>query len=113
VSKGSLCLIIGFGLTGLCHAANFDPFEGPEPLLVVVEFDPWSMVLGADSPRLAIYENGDAIFIGKDEKDSGYRFKRLTARELGSIRQEAAKALRNPELKHHYVMRGATDQPVA
>jgi hypothetical protein len=113
VSKGSLCLIIGLGLTGLCHAANFDPFEGPEPLLVVIEFDPWSMVLGADSPRVAIYENGDAIFVGKDGKDPVYRFKRLTAHELDNFRQQASKALRNPELKHHYYMRGATDQPVA
>ncbi|WP_445145049.1 hypothetical protein [Dyella sp. Tek66A03] len=113
MSKRSICLIIGLCFTRLCPAADFNPFEGPEPLLVVVEFDPWSMVLGADSPRVAIYENGDAIFVGKDGKDPGYRFKRLTAQELEDVRQQAGRVFRSPELKQHYDMRGFTDQPVA
>ncbi|HWX64932.1 MAG TPA: hypothetical protein VNZ27_00760 [Rhodanobacter sp.] len=113
MSKRSLCLIIGLGLTRLCSAADFNPFEGPEPLMVVVEFDPWSMVLSADSPRVAIYANGDVIFVGKEGKNQVYRFKRLTAQELDNVRQQAGKVFRSTELKHHYDMRGGTDQPMA
>ncbi|MHA6204675.1 hypothetical protein ACXU4B_09650 [Dyella soli] len=113
MTKRLLCLIIGLALSRLCPAADFNPFEGPEPLLVVMEFDPWSMVLGADSPRLAIYENGDAIFIGKDGGDRAYRFKRLSTKELEALRQQAGKVFRGTELKHHYDLRGVTDQPVA
>lgn len=111
--KRSLCLIIGLGLARLCPATDFNPFEGPEPLLVVVEFDPWSMVLGADSPRVAIYENGDAIFLGMEGKNPAYRFKRLTVQELENVRQQAGKVFRGTKLKQHYYMRDGTDQPMA
>jgi hypothetical protein len=71
------------------------------------------MVLGADSPRVAIYENGDAIYVDGDGKNRGYRHKRLSTQELETVRQQASKVFRGGELKHQYDMRGATDQPVA
>ena len=106
-------MIIGLGLSGLCVATDFNPFEGPEPLLVVIESNPWSMVLGADSPRVAIYANGDAIYVDGDRKGGGYRFKRLSPQELEAVRQQASKVFRGTQLKHRYDMRGTTDQPVA
>lgn len=111
--KRLLGLIIGLGLSGLCIAADFNPFEGPEPLLVVIESNPWSMVLGADSPRVAIYENGDAIYVNGDGKSQDYRFKRLSSQQLEAIRQQASTVFRGTALKHQYDMRGTTDQPVA
>jgi len=33
----------------------------PKPLLVVIERDPWAMVMGSDSPRLALYDDGTLI----------------------------------------------------
>lgn len=108
-----LCLIIGLGLSRLCAATDFNPFEGPEPLLVVIESNPWSMVLGADSPRVAIYENGDAIYLDGDGRNQQFRIKRLSSQELETIRQQASKVFRGSELKHQYDIRGTTDQPVA
>lgn len=113
VPKRICFLIIGLGLSRLCAATDFNPFAGPEPLLVVIESNPWSMVLGADSPRLAIYENGDAIFVDSDKNGEGYRFKRLSSQEVENVRQQASKVFRGTELKHQYDMRGTTDQPVA
>jgi hypothetical protein len=111
--KRSLCLIVGFGLARFCFAADFNPFEGPKPLLVVIETDPWSMVLGSDSPRVAIYENGDAVFVGGGEKDQGYWFKRLSAEEREHVMQRARAVFLGKDLKHRYDVRGGTDQPMA
>lgn len=44
-------------------AAGFDPFAGPKPLAVLIQSDPWAMVIGSDTPRVAIYENGRVIFV--------------------------------------------------
>jgi hypothetical protein len=54
----------GFLLLGvLCSAAEFDPYAGPHPVAVYLEVNPWADVIGADIPRVAVYENGEIIFL--------------------------------------------------
>lgn len=48
---------------------TFEPYgpENPEPLVVLMEYDPWRMVIGSDSPTFALYENGLVIYRAEDE----------------------------------------------
>lgn len=43
---------------------TFEPYgpENPLPRVVLIEYDPWNMVLGADSPTFVLYENGQVIY---------------------------------------------------
>ncbi len=36
--------------------------DNPLPVAVLLEYDPWRMVVGSDSPMLAIYDDGTLIF---------------------------------------------------
>ncbi len=60
-----LAIIVAFYLATVCAAAHFDPFQGPKPLAIFIQSDPWAMVIGSDTPRVAIYENGETIFAKK------------------------------------------------
>ncbi len=48
---------------------TFEPYgpENPEPMVVLMEYDPWRMVIGSDSPTFALYENGLVIYRAEDE----------------------------------------------
>jgi hypothetical protein len=107
------CFIVFFSLARLCPAEDFRPFDGPQPLLVAIETDPWAMVLGSDSPRVAIYENGDAVFVRGSGASQGYYFTRLAPSELNGLLQQARAAFGSQGLKHRYDMGSATDQPMA
>ncbi|MET1112304.1 MAG: hypothetical protein ABWX67_12325 [Allosphingosinicella sp.] len=52
--------------------------EVPAPLVVLLESNPWAMVIGSDSPAFALYEDGRAIF----RTESGYQSARLDPGEL-------------------------------
>lgn len=58
IMRTLLAIIIALCVTSVCTAAEFDPFEGPKPLAIFIQSDPWAMVIGSDTPRVAIYENG-------------------------------------------------------
>lgn len=45
-----------------------DTFAGePTPLLMLTIFDPWNSVLGADSPRFVLYDNGQVIYMREND----------------------------------------------
>jgi hypothetical protein len=80
--------------------------DANRPVLVLVETNPWAMVLGSDSPRFALYDNGLAIYRTKN----GFRQVQLN--------KERADAFRNAVnvgalacLNEHYSTIDATDQP--
>jgi hypothetical protein len=59
-------LVIAVLLVGVFFFTNLSPsFASHEPkaLVVLIEFDPWRMVLGSDSPTFAHYDDGTVIFI--------------------------------------------------
>jgi hypothetical protein len=45
----------------------------PAPLVVMLESDPWRMVIGSDSPSFAMYDDGTVIFA----TDTGYKTTKL------------------------------------
>ena len=107
------CFIVFFSVARLCPAEDFHPFDGPQPLLVAIETDPWAMVLGSDSPRVAIYENGDVIFLRGSGAGQAYYFTRLAPNELNGLLLQAKTALVGQGLKHRYDLGSATDMPMA
>jgi len=56
--------------------------EAGRPVLVLVEADPWLMVMGSDSPRFALYDDGLLIF----RTSGGYKQVRLDAAQAKVMR---------------------------
>ena len=79
---------------------------GPLPEVVYLESDPWLSVIGSDSPRFALYDDGLAIFQDED----GFRSIRLDAQELRTFRASLSD-VHDPSLAGGYEAVAATDQP--
>src|SRR5918997_6945743 len=67
-------------------AAEFDPFAGPKPPVVFIQTEPRAMVIGADTPRVAIYEDGEAIFTKAEKNRLVYHHAKLDAAPLAAVR---------------------------
>src|SRR5690242_4175058 len=92
-------------------AAKFDPFEGPQPIAVLIQSNPWAMVLGSDTPRVVLYEDGTIIFVKESEKKAAYHFKKLEAAEILRIKNAITPI--GKVRTNSYVLTRATDQPEA
>lgn len=110
-------LVIGISLIAAVPsavAAPFEPFAGPRPLAVLIEQDPWLMVIGSDTPRVAIYEDGDVVFAKKTgERSYAYHHAKLSAAELGKLAQGWEPMVKRGGSGKRYDLSGATDQPTA
>ncbi|MBL9091180.1 MAG: hypothetical protein JNL96_08140 [Planctomycetaceae bacterium] len=112
--RSPLAIIVALGLANSCAAANFDPFAGPKPIAIFIQTDPWKMVIGSDTPRVAIYENGDVIFAKTVNDRFTYRHVRLEKDQLAKVRQQLNPVLALRTLEPGYSIRpNATDQPEA
>jgi hypothetical protein len=112
-----LILLIGLCVTGFCGSSEpgeFHPFDGPAPLAVFIVTNPWAMVIGADTPRVAIYENGEFIFT-RQTKDGGlHEHFMLDADRLAKLKELLEPVLAMKDLKLGYDMGfEATDLPEA
>lgn len=74
--KGDVAAVAALDCPGALTAARRS--GTPAPLLILLETDPWAMVIGSDTPAFALYEDGRAIYRTK----SGYRSVKLAAGEL-------------------------------
>ena len=109
-----IALLAGAALLSLGAAAPFEPFAGPKPLLVLIQTDPWAMVLGADTPRVAVYEDGEVIFVKKVADRLAYHHVKLGKGDLDRVRAQIAPVVARRDLKPWYDMApGVTDQPQA
>lgn len=50
------------------HALDIDPFNGPKPIAVLLQTDPWLMVIGSDTPMVTIYEDGQVLYLKREPK---------------------------------------------
>jgi len=112
----AVAICIWFGFLGRAFAANSDcssTLDTPKtqddghPVLVLVETDPWAMVLGADSPRFALYENGLAIYRIKD----GFRQILLDGQRAADLRKAVNVGALACLNKHYSTAGEVTDQP--
>lgn len=98
--------LIALLLAGLSLPSSAAEPDRPKPLVVMIETDPWLMVIGSDSPAFALYDNGDLIYW----RDEGYRFVHLdrdaTDALVQSMHLDAAAGK-----KGSFETSDATDQP--
>lgn len=80
--------------------------QAPMPEVVLIESDPWKQVMGSDSPKFVLYEDGEVIYREGQE----YRSVQLNAAELSSLRKSLVTA-QDPALSGGYFVALATDQP--
>jgi hypothetical protein len=95
------------------RAAEFHPFDGPIPVAVLIETNPWAMVIGADTPRVAVYDDGEVIFVKEQNQRPQYYQLTLDAPSLKTMRAQLSALLSVHDLKHSYELVRATDQPEA
>ncbi len=76
--------------------------------LFMVITDPWAQIIGGDSPRFALYDDGTVIFRAVEEKGAPFYTAKLTSEEQSSLLK-----LTEPlsDLKKWYQIKWATDQP--
>jgi hypothetical protein len=109
-----LTVIVVLCITSVCAASDFDPYQGPKPIAVFIQSDPWAMVIGADTPRVAIYENGDVIFAKKVNDRLAYHYVSLDRDQLAKVREQLKPVFTLKDLKPEYnIRRNVTDQPEA
>ncbi len=107
-------MVMVFSLNGanVFAAGKFDPYVGPKPILIYVETDPWAITGRGALPRIAIYENGDAIYSTSKSDSLVYRVIRLSPAELDSVHGHLAPIFANPELERSYdLFPWADDRP--
>jgi hypothetical protein len=95
----------------LCRAAEFHPFDDPKPVAILIETNPWAMVIGADTPRVAIYEDGEVIFAKELNQRVHYYQLTLDNPSLNAMHAQLSTLLSIDGLKHSYELVQATDQP--
>jgi len=107
----SRILIAAVVLFGAPASAAFNPFEGPKPIAVLIEQNPWLMVIGSDVPRLAVYDNGDVIFLKQTGRDDyEFRIAHLAPAELQSLERTWAPLVSAEPKSHYDLIPGVTDQ---
>jgi len=59
--------------------------KDPKPLFVVIEYNHWAMVVGADTPTFALYDDGTVIYWKKEGRGGKYVSAKLTNSEVSQI----------------------------
>jgi len=91
---------------------GFDPYAGPKPIIVVIETNPWLMVIGSDTPVLAIYENGLVIQKIRTGNYTKPVTTVLTKEQLGEITGKFLQLLGKQKIDKDYDLApGVTDLP--
>jgi len=76
------------------------------PDLVIIEYDPWKMVIGSDNPSFALYNNRTVIY----KTDTEYRSAILDETQYNALVEELNIVTRFEELEHTYTLSNTTDQ---
>ncbi len=107
-------IVVALCFVPSCATQEFRPFDDPEPLAVFIESDPWAMVIDADTPRVAIYENGEVIFERKVLDRPVYYHVTLDREALAKVHDLLSPVLGLKDLKTAYnIAPTVTDQPQA
>ena len=112
IGKHFASFVVALILSAVPLRAAFDPFAGPKPIAVFIEQNPWLMVIGSDTPRVTVYDNGDVIFLKKSGDNYSMQFVNLSGPELAQLEKIWAPLLA-VKLKRDYSLSDATDQTSA
>ena len=100
-------------LNAVCSAKDFEPFAGPQPVAVLLQEKPWAAIMGAETPRMVIYDNGDVIYSRGSGDEQTYFFAEMSFPALASVTNHLAPVATLANLKPRYRVTGATDQGAA
>lgn len=111
------------------HRKGFDPYQGPKPLVVFIETEPQLLVLGADMPRVVLYDNGqlivheprgkraangDVVLGQTRRKGTGYTHRTLSKEEMDAFQKRISPIFAVKDLKPFYTIApNTTNVPVA
>lgn len=59
--KNNILFLLLTIFSGFAFGQHYDSIYG-KPLIVLIETDPWAMVMGSDVPSFVLYENGQIIY---------------------------------------------------
>ncbi|MFK7887857.1 MAG: hypothetical protein AB8G16_13435 [Gammaproteobacteria bacterium] len=85
-------------------ASTVSPGAAPE--FVILEYDPWRMLVGSDSPTFALYANREVI----SRAQSGYRSAVLSVPQYEGLQSELDTVARFSKFEETYILTAATDQ---
>jgi hypothetical protein len=105
-------LPVFLGLTVVCSAKEIEPFAGPKPIAVLLQESPWATVMGAETPRLVVYENGDVIYSrqGPGPKEETYFYAELGFPALSDVISHLKPVVDLKTLKPMYSLPDDTNQ---
>ena len=91
-------------------ASDFRPFDGPKPIVVLIESNPWAMVIGTDTPQFVLYDTREALFFGR----GGCYRHQLSEREFQDVMTRVTAVTRGGPIKRFIDLApDITDQPSA
>lgn len=95
------------------HALDIDPFKGPKPIAVLIQTDPWLMVIGSDTPKVTIYDDGQIVY---QKSEKGKRpvllTKQISTESLAEVRKKLLTFGDYSKLKSNYDLApNVTDLP--
>lgn len=103
MKKPLLAALILLLICASVHALEIEPFKGPKPVAVLIQTDPWLMVIGSDTPMVTIYDDGQVIYLKREkEKVSVLLVKQLDTNELAIVRKKLISFGDYSKLKRHY-----------
>jgi hypothetical protein len=82
------------------------PDAQAEPIVVLIQYDPWAMVIGSDSPMFVLYDDGTAIY----RRGSGHYAAHLSSSELRAF-LATLRPDRLVEQNRSFALSNSTDQP--
>jgi hypothetical protein len=91
----------------------FSPFAGPKPVAVLVQTDPRLRAIGSDTPMIAIYEDGQAVYLLREKGASPvYVHKQLRRAQLAAVMRKIASFGDYSQIKRFYDLApNVTGQP--
>jgi hypothetical protein len=97
----------------LAHALDIDPFKGPKPIAVLIQTDPWLMVIGSDTPMVAIYDDGQVVCLKREKnKMPSLLHTQLSPDALTEIKKKLSEFGNYSKLKRYYDLApNVTDLP--
>lgn len=98
-------IIVGILVTLPLYCFGADP----KPLFVLIEYDPWAMVIGSDNPTFALYVDGTVIFKKEDKQGEHSYYSAKLASPDSLISRITLKRLAS--FKERYTISEWTDQP--
>ena len=111
--KRTLAVLVLMFVCATAHALDIDPFRGPKPIAVLLQTDPWLMVIGSDTPMVAIYEDGQVLYLKRaPKKDPVLLVAHLSQKALTNITQKLSSFGDYSKVKRHYNLApNVTDLP--